>query len=215
MTTRTQDIITKFELEVNDATELSDVEELLIANRIYLRVCLSPYEFLKTPVTGTIQSDSTSSYITLPIDFGFLSPNYNYSEGNNSNDINLKPIVIFTGNIATPNVWKIINFSDRRQYLNKSGYAYLDLANNKIRFCYPPIDTNYDFDYVKVPAKLLTSTDPIWPERFDDIIVYGMAGENEVLVKSDKARSYKDDYNSMFESTKKDIKLWNARLINY
>lgn len=211
--TRVEDIITNFELEVNDMTELSTSEELLILNRVYKRVCLSPYEFLKVNATGTILSDSTSFYITLPDDFRYLSSNGDFSEQNMMYDDNVKPRVIFVGpNFAR---YKVINFSDRVQYRNQTGYCYLDLAGNKIRFCYPPTDTTYSFDYIKTPPTLTTADAPLFPEDFDSVIVYGMAQENEILQRSDKARSYKDDYEIKYQQAVRDLKLYNAQMVNY
>lgn len=211
--TRVQDIITNFELEVNDITELSTSEELLILNRIYKRICLTPFEFLKTNVTGTILSDATSSYITLPDDFRYLANNGDFSEQNMSYDDNLKPRIIFVG--SNYSRYKVINFSDRIQYRNQTGYCYLDLAGNKIRFCNTPNETTYEFDYIKTPPTLTTADAPLFPEDFDVVIVYGMAQENEILQRSDKARSYKDDYEIKYQQALRDLKAYNAQHINY
>lgn len=210
---RVADIITSFELEVNDMTELSSSEELLILNRVYKRICLTPYEFLKTNATGGIQSDSTSSYITLPSDFRYLSNNGDFSEQNMSYDENLKFRIVYLG--PEYSRYKVINYSDRLQYRNQTGYCYLDLGNGKIRFCNTPTQTTYSFDYIKTPPTLTTADAPLWPEDFDAVIVYGMAQENEILQRSDKARSYKDDYELKYQQALRDLKLYNAQMINY
>lgn len=210
---RVADIITSFELEVNDMTELSSSEELLILNRVYKRICLTPYEFLKTNATGNIQSDATSSYITLPSDFRYLSNNGDFSEQNMSYDENLKFRIVYLG--PEYSRYKVINYSDRLQYRNQTGYCYLDLGGNKIRFCNTPTQTTYSFDYIKTPPTLTTADAPLWPEDFDVVIVYGMAQENEVLQRSDKARSYKDDYEVKYQQALRDLKLYNAQMISY
>ena len=67
----TSELITKFELYVDDGTELSSQEELDLANKIYYSICnYRPWEWLKKTVTGTISSGT----ITLPTDFAYMSP---------------------------------------------------------------------------------------------------------------------------------------------
>ena len=77
MATATE-LITIFELQVNDVTELSTSEELLVMNRIYQRVCSDrPWEFLKTSETGTLLGSGTDGfYITIPSDFGYFYENF-------------------------------------------------------------------------------------------------------------------------------------------
>lgn len=210
---RVDTIIQNFELEVNDITELSTAEELMILNRIYARICQAPFEFLKKTASGSILTDSTSSYITLPSDFQYFYENAGFTENNIEYQGNVKPKVIFVG--TTLNPYKVINFSDRRQYKDQDNYAYIDYADNKVRFTKTPSATTYEFDYIKIPTTLIAGADPIFPERFDDLIVYGMAGENEILQRSDKARSYRKEYIDRYNSRMSDIKWWNAQLINY
>lgn len=213
MSTATQ-IITKFELQVADVTELSTSEELILLNRIYQRVCSDrPWEFLKKTATGTMSGSGVDGfYITLPSDFAFFYENLNWTDNSYSTEINQSPKVIFVGSSNTP--YPIVNFSDRRQYLGKTGYAYLDLANSKIYFTGIPTSTTYSMDYIKVPATLTAGDSPVIPERFEDVLVYGMATENEVLQLSDKAKSYAPENAGLYQSYLDDMALWNANLQN-
>ena len=207
----TTEIITLFELVVDDITELSTSEETALANRIYNRVCLSKvWEFLKTSATGTMSSDATSSYITIPSDFAFFVENNQYTDNSIGINNNASPKVIFIGTAHTP--YQIINFSDRRQYLNQRGYAYLDVANSKIRFTATPESTTYEFDYAKVPTALTSGTSPLFPSRFHEMISYGMASENDVLQLSDKAKSYRQENEARFNSYLQDMKYWDSML---
>lgn len=208
-----EDIITQFELQVNDITELSEAEELTILNRVYQRVCAQkPWEFLKTTASGTVLTDATGSYITVPSDFGYFTENAQYTDNAYSYQNNAAPKVIFIiqNNAYIP--YQIINFSDRRQYFNQGNYAYLDLANSVIRFTKPPVTTSYEFDYIKVPATLIISSTPVIPTRFLPILAYGMALENDVLQLSPKATSYQKENGALYQDGIEDMALWNANL---
>lgn len=206
------EIITQFELQVNDVTELSTVEEEILANRVYQRICSQkPWEFLRTSATGSVLTSNGTYYIPLEDDFAFFAENNEYT--NNATPIynNASPKVVFIGPYYA--AYQIINYSDRRQYLNKNGYAYLDMANNQLVFTYQPDYMTYEYDYIKFPAVLTSADEPIFPERFQDAIVYGMATENDILQLSEKARSYETENNALYNSTLSDMSYWNAQLL--
>lgn len=208
-----QEIITNFELQVSDMTELSSAEELYILNRVYNKVMTSrPWEISKTSVSGTLSGSGVDSmYITLPSDFAFLSPNANYTQNNFEYQGNSAPVVIFIGSNRT--AYYVVNYSDRVQYLGKTGYAYLDLANNKLVFTGTPISSTYLFDYIKYPVALTLGTSPVIPSAYHDIFVYGMACEDSVLQLSPKATSYLPENTVKYESMMLDIAYWNSNLI--
>lgn len=211
MATATE-IITSFELQVSDITELSTSEELYVLNRVYQKVCSArPWEFLKTPATGTMSGSGVDGYyVTMPSDFAFFSPNYSYTDNTISTQENSAPVVIFIGTSYTP--YKVVNYSDRRQYLGQTGYAYLDYANSKIVFCGTPVSTTYSFDYIKVPATLIGASTPVIPTRFQDIIVYGMAVDDAILQLSPKATSYASENQAKYDSMMLDLAYWNSQL---
>ena len=72
------EIIQKFELQVDDLTELSSADELDLLNKVYKKVLgEKPYECTKKSGSGTL---STSvPYVTLPADFLFFVPNRDYT----------------------------------------------------------------------------------------------------------------------------------------
>ena len=115
------------------------------------------------------------------------------------------------GTDRTP--YKIVNFSDRRKYLGNLGYAYLDLANSKIVFTGTPTLTAYSFDYISVPTALVAGTSPVIPTRFQDIIPYGMAAENDIMHQSPKAESYMRENQARYDQYLIDLAYWNAQLI--
>ena len=205
-------IITQFELQVDDVTQLSSDEELVILNRVYRAVLNDrPWEFLKKESSGSILSDANGSYITLPSDFEYIAQNASYT-ANNINDIvgTSSPMVIFIGTSYQPYV--IINFSDRRQYRNKTGFAYVDLVNDQIRFTGTPDSSTYEFDYIYKPADLLIGTSPVFT-RNNDILVYGMAVDNDILQKSPKAKSYLEENNSKYNRELESLALYNSQFI--
>jgi hypothetical protein len=206
------ELITNFELQVSDITELSTSEELVILNRIYQRVCNDrPWEFLKTTATGTILSDADGSYISLPSDFAYFYENYTYTDNALSTEINMGNRVIYIGSSYSP--YRIVNYSDRVQYRGRSGYAYVDIANGKLRL--PATTTGtYTIDYIKFPATLVAASTPVIPTRFQEVLIYGMAVENEIVQVSDKAKSYAAENQALYEQYIADMALWNSYLLN-
>ena len=206
--------ITQFELQVNDVTELSTSEELIVLNRIYQRVCDDrPWEFLKTNATGTMSGSGVDGYyITVPSDFAYFYENYNWTDNSYSTQLNRTPKVIFVGTTKTP--YSIINYSDRQQYLGSTGYAYVDWGNSKIYFTGTPVSTTYSMDYIKTPATLVAGSTILIPERFCPILIYGMSTENEIIQLSDKAKSYAQENLDLYNEYLGKLALWDSRLQN-
>ena len=204
----TSDIIARFELYVDDGTELSTSEELDLANKIYKMVCnYRPWEFLKTTFTGT----QTAGVITLPTDFGYLCNNAQSTDSSVAQNYETAPKVIYLGTTMTP--VRIINWSDRRQYLNQN-VAYVDLTDSTIKFIQTPTDTAVEFDYIKVPDDLILNSAPIFPSRFHDIIYHGMAYDDFAIQLFDKARSYANENKAKYDSLLRDMGYWNAQSFN-
>lgn len=205
----TSSIIILFESLVNDVTELSDVEELSLANRVYQRIANDRnWEFLKTSVSGTATSDIIGTYITAPTDFSQFSDNNSYTDNSIENQNNAAPKVIFIGTNYEP--YQLINYSDRRQYRNRGNYAYFDPSDSKIRFTATPISTIYEFDYIKVPADLTLITSPIFPARFHELVAYMMAVDNEIMQISPKATSYRAENEDKADKILTDMRWWDS-----
>lgn len=201
-------IIQNFELYVDDLTELSTAEETTLANKIYHRICADrPWEFLKTSATGTL---STSvPYVSLAADFSFFVPNTQYSDSVTNYDNSTAAVLV--GANYTP--YRIVNWSDRRQYRDQQGYAYLDLANSRLYFTKQPSTAeSFEYDYIKVPADLTASDEPVFPDRFHAMIYHGMAIEDDIIQRFDKARSYAGENAAMYKKYLDDMAMWNARL---
>ena len=76
-----------------------------------------------------------------------------------------------------------------------------------------PTDTTYSFDYIKIPDALTGATSPVIPSRFQDILIYGMAVENEIQQLSPKATSYAQENQGRYNSYILDMAYWNSNLM--
>lgn len=213
------DIITKFELQASDLTELSSQEELDLLNDKYQDVCMErPWEFLKTKTTGSLNLDATTGlyYIAKPTDFSAFCENNMFTDNSMGVNNNAAPKVIFIGANYIP--YQIVNFSDRIQYRTQSNVCWLDLEASKIFFPVAPNATDltfYQFDYIKTPTDLTTSTTPVFPNRFRKMLWFAMATDDDILQKSPKATSYAAENRSKYQDTLEKMEYWNASLINY
>lgn len=212
-----EEIITKFELQVSDLTELATQEELDLLNEIYVTdICSDrPWEFLKTEKTGSLSLDGTTGlyYATLPDDFSYICENDQYTDNTIGIDNNASPKVIFIGTAFQP--YQLVNYSDRVKYRNVSAVCWVDLNANRIYFPVAPSDTSYyKYDYIKVPDDLALGDTPIFPARFHKMIAYAMAMDNDILQLSAKAQSYLPENKSKFQQKFDAMALWNANLLN-
>ncbi len=199
----TSEIIAKFELLVDDSSELSTFEELALANKVYQKVCDDrPWEFLKKEKTGTINGTS----ILLPDDFSHVLNNYQATGNNDSIDTNQRPAVVFVAN----NPYLIVNWSDRKKQYNQN-FCYIDMALNQIVFN-TSVSGTYSFDYKYVPEDLTLTTSPVFPARFHDIIAHGMAVEDMICQLFDKARSYAPENTATYNEIKTRMAYWNINL---
>lgn len=201
-----QEIITKFELYMDDTTELSSDEELDLLNKVYQEVSAEkPWESLKKAHSAT--ADGTVN-VSLPTRFQQFVENYNYSTDSEY----ANGPVVFIGSNYEP--YKIISFSDRRQYRDHSGYAYLDLANSNLVFTVAPSSGEaVEFDYIETPADLTTATSPWIPDRFQHILFHKMCVDDFIIQQSEKARSYKSENEKKANDYLESMGAWNARLI--
>lgn len=198
-----QEIINQFRLQVDDSTELASTEELQLLNDVYLQTCSDRvWQILKTTVTGTIVNNE----ITLPADFSFVYPNHDFT----GNTTEARRPVVFVGTTYQP--YLVINFDERRQYRNASGYVYLDIANNKLVFTQTPNETSYEFDYIKIPDELTLVTSPVFPERFHKKFAYDMAVQDTIIQMSDKAATMAGFNNGESKKYMDNMTAWDSRL---
>lgn len=198
-----QDIIQKFELYTGDTTGLSSAEELSLLNKIYRKVLAEKdWEFLKKTHTATASGTS----IALPSDFSHFSDNY--SSSNVSNSVQY-PKVIFVGSNYNP--YRVVNWSDRRQYRQTGNIAFADINSNMLNFTVAVNDT-IEFDYFHTPNELTLSDTPVIPSRFQDVLYHGMVVDDMILQLFDKARSNAPENERMYKYWLDLMASWNSRL---
>jgi len=201
-----ENIIKRFELYLDDTSELSSQEELELAQRIYNNIINQcAWEILKKEASGT----ASGLYIDLPSDFACLCESANYTENTQEYQNNSSPRLIYIDDKK----YTIVNWSDRRQYENSGNHCYLDIANSKIMF-FKSVSGAYSFDYISNPTDLITTSEWVFPDRFSACLFHGMCVDGYIIQQFDKARSYAIENQVKYESILEDMKIWNASLLN-
>ena len=201
-----QKIITRFELYVDDGTELSTSEELDLLNKIYREVWTDrPWEFSKKGFSGAINGTT----ISLPTDFAYVCENARYTDMSRSNYIRKStPKVIWVGD----RYYQLINWSDRKQYEEQDGVCWIDLVNNNLTF---PVSVSgtVEYDYVFFPADLAIDDEPLFPAMFHDVLYHGMASDDYMIQQFDKAKSYAAENRNKYNDWLEKMAMWNMNLI--
>lgn len=195
---RTTKQIERFRLQVDDMSELSSDEELILANEVYQEIQSDrDWEWLKKTYTGIL---STSvNYIDLPDDFKYVAPdNEGYS-------------YVYIGDNYTKYI--VVSFSDKFKYRNTDGYCYIDTTNNRLVFLLQQTEAkSVFFDYISEAPILDENTNPLFKERFDHIIGYGMSAQFNPIEQSDKSSSYQKENRQKFEDILSDMAIEDAKI---
>lgn len=204
-----QEIINAFELYVDDTTELSSTEELALLNKVYRKVLTNrPWEFLKSEWSTT--TNGTTS-ITLPSDFSYFIENQNYTDNSMGFDDNKSPKAIFINNVP----YRLVNWSDRRQYTNNNNVCYVDVKNGVLKFpVAPTIGLTLSGDYIYKPSNLTLATSPVFPDDFHPMLYHAMAVDDMIIQLFDKARSYQKENEAKYTSYLQDLAYYNSNLVN-
>lgn len=191
-------IIEKFNLQVDDSSELSDSEALALANDVYGDICDDrDWEWLKKTATGT--TSTSVPYIALPADFKNVLPNeYNRS-------------VVFVG--TTFREYLVIPFSSRRDHRDQDGFCYIDVPTSRLYFTKQPTAAEaIEYDYIKIQDDLTDITSPLFRVGFHPIIAYGMAARFNTLEQSDKTNSYQRENKQMYDDVLHSMALEDAKI---
>lgn len=192
-------IIARFQLQVDDASELSTDESLALANEVYSDVCNDrDWEWLKSTVTGS--TSISVPYVSLPSNFKQVIPN----KENHS--------VVFVG--TDYQEYLIVPFSSRRDYRDQDGYCYVDMVNRRLYFTKQPTSVKtYEFDYIALPTALTISTAPIvTTDQFGTLIAYGMAAKFNPIEQTDKTVSYQRENQTEYLKMLSDFRLEDANI---
>jgi hypothetical protein len=215
------DIITRFNLQIDDASELSDSETLDIANEVYEDICNDrPWEWLKSSYSGS--TSASVPYIALPSDFKLILPNYSGLSSGSFNNLGVpsgyrpssyasfaNQAVVFVGTTLTP--YTIIPHSERRNYLNQDGFVYIDPVNSRLVFTLQPTEVKtVEYDYIKIPAAIEAGTSPLFRSGFHKIIPYGMAARFNPIEGTDKNESYQKENQESYDKILADMAVEDA-----
>ena len=201
-------ILEEFELQVDDGTELSTSEEYTVLNRVYREVLdFKDWLFLMKPLALTTDG---SDEVALPIDFHRFLQSGQYT----NRFIDAKyPYVIFLGENKQP--YYYVNYLDREQYRNASGYFYIDLITNKIKFTSTPNSgLAVTGDYIYMPDEITALTYPVFPAAYHDILPYGMAVDDFIIQLFDKGKSYAPENMAKFQRRIDAMASWNDSFIH-
>jgi len=206
-----QETINTFHLYMDDTSDLSTQEESDLYDRVLQKIYMDrPWEFLKKEKSDT--TSTTLPYISLPTDFVYLTQNHNYSQINEE----ASGPVIFVGAGYSP--YKVVSWSDRRQYRNQDGYAFIDIVNRRLYFAQQPTQAlPVEYDYHFLPTALTPGQSPVFPvgaaAAGDKAIFHAMCVDSFVIQQSDKARSYASENQALHQAAMAELAFFNANLI--
>lgn len=202
-----QEIITRAQLYLDDTSDLSSQEVSDLFDIKYAEYnSRKPWEGTKKNATGT--TSTTLPYVTLPTDFRYLVQNANYTSSNYASS---RPVV-FLG--TDYRAYEVVSWSDRRQYLNRDGFAYIDIANSRLYFtAQPTVAESYEFDYHSAMPVLGLSDSPWFPYEFHPVLFHEMVVDDFIIQQSDKAKSYQIENQSLAKKYFNNHEYQNSHLI--
>lgn len=195
----TSNIISRFELQVDDSSTLSTTESLALANEVYSDICNDrDWEWLKTQKSDT--TSTTVPYVALPSNFKQLIPN----KDNKS--------IVFVG--TDYREYNVVPFSSRREYRDQDGFCYVDMVNRRLYFTKQPTSAEaIEYDYIATPTALTLSTAPIvTTDQFGTLIAYGMAAKFNPIEQTDKSMSYQRENQALYLNMLSDFRLEDANI---
>jgi len=198
-----EDIIKQFEVYVDDLTELSTDEEYLLLTKVLQSVYNDrSWEFLRK--TASVSVNGTTG--TLPVDF--VSVMNNYSE----NDYNSIPeiAVAYVGGIPYRFIPRGI------ATMKKGNTCYIDLANKQIVFTQSIGSQTVTFDYKYRPDPITSNLSEIaLPEDFRRYIPQVMAIDDDIIQKTERARSNQQINLLARKELLRDLAHYDMRFQNY
>ncbi len=198
-----QHLIDRFELYTDDTTELSSDEELSLANdKLRLVYMEQPWEFLRRQKQGVVGAGGN---ISVPNDFDELLENYN------DDPIAQEPLqkVVFVGSDRNPHL--VVPMGQRYAH-TRTNICWFDPFDRSINFSENlSAGTPYLFDYKTSPDDLTLTTSPALPSEYHPMIVFSMLIDDEIIQKSEKARSNQEVNAMQYARYLKNLKLRDAR----
>jgi len=196
-----QQIIDRFELYTDDTTDLSSDEELILANdKLRLVYMEQPWEFLRRKKAGNVEGDGK---ITLPTDFDeFLE---NFTDDPAIGEAIMKVVYV------NRSPYLVVPMGQRNAN-SFSNICWIDPSDGKINFAQSPgAGASYEYDYKTSPDDITVATSPKLPAEYHPMIVFSMLIDEEIIKKSEKARSSMQDNFVQYQRYLKNLKLRDAR----
>lgn len=201
------EIIVKAQLYLDDMSELSTAEFGDLFDKMYRKVNSNrPWE--GTKAEGSATTSTSVAYVALETDFLFLTQNANYTDSSEPADFP----VVFRGSNYTP--YKVVSWSDRRQYRDSDAHAWIDYPNLRLYFSKTPsVVEAVEYDYHRQMPALANSDEPWFPAEYHDVIYHMMVADDFMIQHSDKAKSYRNENMKAAQDYLEEMAYWNSQLV--
>jgi hypothetical protein len=201
------EIIVKAQLYLDDTSDLSSAEFSDLFDKMYRKVNSSrPWEGTKKE--GSTTTSTSLQYVDLATDFLFLTQNANYTNSSEPADFP----VVFRGTAYNP--YKVVSWSDRRQYRGSNAHAWIDFPNRRLYFSSTPtVSESVEYDYHGQMDALADGDSPWFPAEYHDVLYHMMVSDDFVIQQSDKAKSYKNENDKMAKDYLEEMAWWNSQLV--
>jgi hypothetical protein len=202
-----QEIITRFNLFIDDMSDLSSTEESQLFDKQYRKINASrPWE--GTKAEGSTTTSTSLQYVTLASDFLYLTPNANHTDSSYASE---RPVV-FRG--SDYRKYEVVSWSDRRQYRESDKHAWIDFPNLRLYFSKVPTTVEaVEYDYNKQMPALELNESPWFPEEYQDALYHMMCADSFVIQQSDKAKSYRNENEKIAKDIVEQMAYWNSQLV--
>lgn len=200
-----QQIIDDFRTLIDSQDDLSDEAVLDIAQQVIdIIINDRDWNFLRKTATGTLTTSDIE--YDLPTDFRGLTENYEDCNG-------FPQRILFVDTTFERYHW--INMSQRRNFIDSNGYAYIDLRQKK--FVLTKLEQNsriFEYDYFYNPDDITLITSPIIPINFHAAISKLMAVLWADIDQTDRSFSYAAENNIEFQNYLADMQIQDAQSNN-
>lgn len=201
------ELLKQFTVQTDDQTELSTDEMLSLADNKVKEIYVDTvWEFLRKSATGTFSSGSIDLTTVAP-DFLFAMPNYSEDTVYMTPEV---PVVY-----VSDRPYKIIPMGLRGQMKGRD-VCWVDSVQNKIVFDNTSLAGTFSFDYQYIPSAITQSSTEILVNTkgmYDTAVLYSMLIDDDIIQKTEKARSNVNENTARFQSIMSKLKSYNAKFI--
>lgn len=207
-TSQTADqIIEKFELQVDDQSELSTTESFALLNKVLRKVyTMHSWAWLMKSASASVSNKEAD----LPSDYYYILESYDDNTGTP------REMVHVTSNNSSYSRVIVIPQNARRNYSDNQSICWIDLVNDKIKFQTSDYDgQTVEFDYQHLPANVSTGEYPVGPKNLQDALPHLMAAEFDFQQQVEKGLSYAGENLQMYRDYLSDMIYQNDIHLTY